>query len=283
MKTPKSKPFLKWVGGKRQLLPEIYARLPQRFAKYHEPFLGGGALFFDMGPPLATINDYNSEIMNCYRVIQDDDGLEELIDHLLFFDSGYQKASAEERAKVYYEVRKQDRIVRHKLPPSKMAARTIFLNKTGYNGLYRLNKRGEFNVPHGRYATPNICDEVTLRACHEVLRGIELRSESFEYVLDHTAAGDFVYLDPPYVPLSVTANFTSYTSDGFGIEEQKKLFAMCQELDKKGVYWLFSNSSAPWIQETYKDFRLELVDARRAINSKPTKRGKIKEVLVSNY
>ncbi len=270
------KPFVKWVGGKHQLLPELLARverLPKMFDRYFEPFVGGGALFFALQPARAFLSDSNSELINLYLVVREQVGalIADLKQHV------YEE-------KYYYKMRDIDRTPEYsRLTDVQRASRFIFLNKTCFNGLYRVNSRGEFNVPFGRYVNPKICDSANLRACGKVLLGSSVTEAPFDVALKEARRGDFVYFDPPYAPLNTTSNFTSYTRAGFGPDMQIRLADVCQSLDAKGVKFMLSNSSAPEILSLYKNFNLEFVKAARAVNSKAEKRGKIDEVIVTNY
>ncbi|MCB0361033.1 MAG: DNA adenine methylase [Bdellovibrionales bacterium] len=267
------RPFLKWAGGKSQLLPELLARLPSAFGAYHEPFLGGGALFFATRPQTAWLSDINDELINVYRVVQE--SVDQLVNALNqhVYDRDY-----------FYTLRDADRLSSFAdWTPVARAARFIYLNKTCFNGLYRVNANGQFNTPFGRYQNPRILDEPVLRACHRALQGVSLRCAPFSSVSEQAKPGDFVYLDPPYVPVSASANFTSYSRFRFGAEEQEQLRDLCRDLDRRGVLFLLSNSAVDRVTTLYREFRLEHVDASRAINSKGGRRGKVQEALVSNY
>lgn len=269
----KCRPFLKWAGGKKQLLPQLMSRIPESFGTYYEPFLGGGALFFELQPELACISDINTELVNCYKVVKN--APSELI-----------KALSQHRyeSEHYYSVRNIDRHDDYLSWSSvQRASRLIYLNKTCFNGLYRVNSSGHFNVPFGRHKNPTICDTENLLACSAVLSKIQIEEVSFESILTRVEANDFVYLDPPYAPVSLTSNFTAYAKDGFNSDMQHKLREVCVALDGKGVRFMLSNSSAPQILELYKNFNLELVTASRAINSKANLRGVVDEVIVRNY
>jgi len=266
-------PFLKWAGGKRQLLSQMEKFIPKKFNKYIEPFVGGGALFFFILPKKAILIDNNLELINCYKVIKRN--VNELVKYLK--KHTYNK-------EYYYKIRAIDRNVEkyRTLPNTEKAARTIFLNKTGYNGLFRVNQKGFFNVPFGRYKNPKICDRKNLFAVHHALQSVKIIHSSFEHCLDYAEEEDFVYLDPPYYPISDTSLFTSYTKDNFGKESQIKLYTIFQKLDQKGCQILLNNSYSDFILNLYKDFRIEILKAKRAINSKSNKRGEIKEVLIMN-
>lgn len=264
-----ARPFMKWVGGKTRLLEQYADLFPRSFARYHEPFVGGGAVFFALGPSEATLCDTNAELVNVYRVVRD--RVSSLIKNLQ--RHRYDKAH-------YYAVRAIDPAT---LDPVERAARTIFLNRCGFNGLYRLNKSGKFNVPFGRYSNPTICDEPNLRACARALGGVELVHSTYETVVDAAEEGDFVYFDPPYHPLSKTASFTEYVAGGFSDEDQVRLSILYKALTLKGVKAMLSNSSTPLIHTLYKDFDVRIVQAPRAVNSNPARRGKVPEVVVLNY
>ncbi|MBI9100964.1 MAG: DNA adenine methylase [Spirochaetales bacterium] len=271
------RPFLKWAGGKRQLLPRIRENLPKGWEerRYFEPFLGGGALLFDLHPSCAVINDINSENINVYRIIRDD--VEALISHL---------ANHENNRDYYYYVREMDRNEGYdKLTAVERASRIIYLNRTCYNGLFRVNKRGQFNVPFGKYKKPAIVNEKVLREINSYFTAnqIEILSGDFDDGVKSAEAGDFIYLDPPYDPLSASSSFTGYTLQGFNRDEQIRLKRLCDKLDKKGCNFLLSNSATPFIKELYADYTIKVVGANRNINSLSSSRGRIEEVLVKNY
>jgi len=266
-------PFVKWAGGKRQLLSQLDTYLPDSFNKYIEPFVGGGALFFYLLPKNAILIDNNEELINCYNVIKNN--VEELIQSL--------KTHKNEK-NYFYDIRNVDRTDEFKKWSNvKKASRTIFLNRCCYNGLYRVNSKGQFNVPFGRYKNPKFCDERNLRAVHQVLQNVKIVLGSFEKCLQYAEKDDMIYLDPPYFPISKTANFTNYTKEIFGENEQYRLKKVFDELDKRGCKVLLSNSYCELILDLYKDYKIEEVRAKRAINSLGSKRGKIKEVLIRNY
>ncbi|MHA1763216.1 MAG: DNA adenine methylase [Promethearchaeota archaeon] len=267
------KPFLKWAGGKRQIITQMAMFIPRKFGTYIEPFLGGAAIFFYLMPQKAILIDINEELINVYRVIQED--VKELIRSL--------KKHRNERD-YYYKNRNLDRNPKEfkKLSPVERASRTIFLNRTCYNGLYRVNSKGEFNVPFGRYKNPNYCNEKNLWAVHTALKNVKLIHGSFEACLEFAKKDDFVYFDPPYAPISDSANFTSYTKDNFGKEDQLKLREVFEELDKRGCKLMLSNSYNNFILKLYADYKIIVLKARRAINRDGMKRGEIKEILVVN-
>lgn len=264
-------PFVKWAGGKRQLILQMKDYFPKTFNKYIEPFVGGGAVFFELLPKKAIISDNNSDLINCYKVIKKD--VEALISSLK--KHKYEK-------EYYYKIRALDRdSVKYKeLSQIEKASRTIFLNKTGYNGLYRVNSKGLFNVPFGRHKNPNICDEDNLRAVHKALKNVEIYEESFEICLNFAESEDFIYLDPPYFPLSNTALFTSYTKENFGEDAQIKLYKIFTELVRRDCKVLLNNSYCDFILDLYKEFRIVILQAKRAINSNSNRRGNINEVLI---
>lgn len=270
------KPLLKWVGGKRQLLPEIKDALPAAgFKRYFEPFVGGGAVLFELTPQRASVNDLNTELITVYEEVRDH------VDELIALLATYPN-----EADFFYEMRGLDREPGFaKFTRVERAARTIYLNKTCYNGLYRVNNAGQFNAPFGRYANPAICDEPTLRAVSEYLNAsdVEFHTGDYAAILDSAREGDFVYFDPPYDPVNPTSNFTGYQSGGFGRGDQVRLKETCDALNSRGVKFLLSNSATDFIKELYGEYRVDIVGATRAVNSVASKRGKVDEVLVRNY
>lgn len=267
------RPFLKWPGGKRQLLPELHKRMPKVYGRYFEPFVGGGALFFSVRPTNGYISDVNPELVNAYRVVQKH--VEPLILSL-------RKHRNDE--KYFYEIRELDRRPGFvKSGNVERASRMIFLNKTCFNGLHRMNSDGHFNVPFGRYKKPNIVDDENLRACSMLLRSTKIVLGTFEDIESEVAAGDFVYFDPPYLPISSTSSFTKYYKDDFAMAAQIALRDLCVRLDKKGVKFMLSNSFARGVQELYKGFPCDIVKANRAINCNGSGRGKINELIITNY
>ena len=261
--------ILKWAGGKRSLIQAILATFPPDYAEraYHEPFLGGGALFFTVKPKRGTINDVNPRLINFYRVVRDEP------DKLIKEASKYPYDRD-----TYYQLR--DRFNENRLQPVEDAALLLYLNKTGYNGLYRVNSRGVFNVPFGTYKNPTIVPGEDIHAASEVLKQVELRNEDFSYLLDAVQKGDIVYLDPPYEPLSRTSNFNTYSPNGFPWAEQERLSKTIQELDARGVLFVLSNSEP--VKKLYRGFRTTTVHANRSINTKTTGRGPIQEIIVTN-
>ena len=269
-------PVVKWVGGKRQLLDKIAPRLPKRITTYCEPFLGGGAVLFSLQPRNAIVNDLNADLMLVYEVIRDD--VELLIAAL---------EQHENTAEYFYNIRDLDRDkdAYREMSAIERASRIIYLNKTCYNGLFRVNASGEFNSPFGHYKNPNIVNAPVLRAVSKYLtaNNIQLLHIDFEEVLQRVPRGGFVYLDPPYDPVSDTASFTGYNRGGFGREEQERLKRCCDELAARGVRFLLSNSATSFIKKLYTGYTVEIVHAKRAINSDASKRGAVEEVLIRNY
>jgi DNA adenine methylase len=274
-KNPLVQPVLKWAGGKRQLLSEINKYIPKKTTTYYEPFFGGGAVLFHLQYSKAIINDFNNELINVYEVIKSN--IEDLIDDL-------KKYKNEEE--YFYYIRGLDRTLEfNNLSNIQKASRIIYLNKTCYNGLFRVNQSGEFNTPFGKYKNPNIINEPTLRAVSNYFNtnDIKFMNGDFEDCLNGIRKGSFVYFDPPYYPISDSSSFTEYTLDGFTKEYQERLKKLCDKLTKKNINFLLSNSSAPFILELYKDYKIEFVGANRSINSIAIKRGEISEILVRNY
>lgn len=276
-KNPLVSPILKWVGGKRQLLDSIEPLIP-KCSTYYEPFIGGGAVLFSRQPDKAIINDSNKELINVYLTIKEEP--EALIEKL--------KEHKEKNCEDYfYSVRALDRNREtfEKMTNVERAARIIYLNKTCYNGLFRVNSCGEFNSPWGRYKNPNITNETTINAIHTYLNraNITIKCGDYKEALKGIRKGAFVYFDPPYMPISSSASFTGYTAGGFGEQEQISLKKQCDMLNEKGIKFLLSNSSCPFITELYKDYIIEHVSAKRVINANPEKRGAVEEVLVRNY
>lgn len=274
--SPALKPFLKWAGGKRQLLPVLHQHLPPGFHTYYEPFVGAGALLLDLQPRQVVINDLNAELINCYQVIQKQP--EALIQALQHHQNS---------PDYFYAIRALDRHpgAYAQLTDVQRASRTIYLNKTCYNGLYRVNRKGEFNAPFGRYRNPCIADASTIRAVSRFLnaRPVRLLNQDFEKSLTGARSGDFVYFDPPYDPLTASASFTAYQQDGFGRTEQKRLARVVHDLTRRGCRVMLSNSNTDFIRSLYKDLHMVRVPANRRINSKASDRGLVDELLILNY
>lgn len=277
------RPFMKWAGGKGQLLPELSRRLPRRFRRYHEPFVGGGALFFHLVNSGrlrhgALLSDFNPELILCYQVVRDD--VEALIEALRCHEQ--HRLDGE----YFREVRSWDRRADFaQRSPVERAARTIFLNRTCYNGLYRLNQKGQFNAPFGHYRNPLICDPINMRAVSRALRDVDLAVGDFGDVLGRAEPGDLVYFDPPYVPMSATASFTHYTGQTFGSEAQRRLADLFVELARRGVHVMLSNSHTPLSNELYTPHAVhkDVVYASRKINCDGLKRGLVEELIVCSY
>jgi DNA adenine methylase len=270
MKTSLPKPFLKWAGGKGQIIHELLVRIPKKFNTYHEPFLGGGALFFELYRQgrirKAILSDLNRELIDTYIALRD--SVEQVIALLCSYP--YDRD-------FYYEIRDQDP---WRLTLIQRAARMIYLNRTCYNGLYRVNRRGRFNVPFGRYRNPTVCDAENLRAVSKALRDVEIHCEDFARVLERAQAGDFVYFDPPYAPVSETANFTAYTLDGFGPGEQVRLRDVARTLVNRGVAVMVSNSATRFIRQLYHGFLIDEVEVGRPINCRATVRRGWREFII---
>ncbi len=276
---PMPRPFLKWVGGKRQLLEDLRRAVEAAgaFGRYHEPFVGGGALFFDLhrrralGNKYAYLSDNNANLIDAYRGVKKH--VEEVIERLEVHKAAHGK-------EYYYEVRAA-------VPEglADRAARIIYLNKTCFNGLYRENSKGEFNVPMGKYKNPPICDAANLREVSSALKRTKVEQRPFATVLERAEPGDFVYFDPPYHPTSRTANFTAYDKGGFGEDGQRELAKVFTELTERSVKVLLSNSKTSFILKLYKDrrFKVDTVHATRLVNSRADRRGAVEEVLVRNY
>lgn len=276
------RPFLKWVGGKRQLLPELLARVERAgaFGRYHEPFVGGGALFFELHrlgllKKHAFLSDYNPRLIETYEGVRDH------VDEVIALLERHKKRHSEDH---FYRVRalgeapeKAGKTV------SERAARIIYLNRTCYNGLYRENSKGQFNTPLGRYKNPRICDEVNLRAVSKALKKAKIEHRHFESVVEQAKPGDLVYFDPPYHPVSKTASFTAYDQGGFGEDSQRLLALVYERLHEKGVNVILSNSMTDLIRDLYRAYTVDEVYAARAINSRADRRGKVSEALVRNF
>ena len=268
-------PMLKWVGGKRQLLPDIVPMINKKAPLYVEPFIGGGAVLFNMQPKKAIINEYNHKITNVYITVRDN--LEELLDELRIHEEN-------NSSDYYYEIRALDRAEEFaQMSNIEKAARIIYLNKTCYNGLYRVNMAGQFNSPYGKYKNPNIVNEAVLRAISNYFNTNEITILNGDYkeVLKDLEKEAFVYLDPPYMPIS-SSSFTGYTEGGFGYNSQVELKKECYKLNEKGIRFVQSNSDCEIIRELYKDYKIKTVKAKRSINSVGNKRGEINEVLIYN-
>lgn len=270
-------PFLKWAGGKRQLVPELKKHLPESkdIKTYIEPFIGGGAMLFALQPSRAVISDSNSELINVYQTIKDSP--KALMDAL----ERHPNTSDH-----YYEVRELDRSESYaSAPPVERAARFIFLNKTCFNGLFRVNAQGFFNVPYGYYKNPQYHEYSKIMAVSAYLKknDVTISMGDFSHTFAYANRGAFFYLDPPYAPITPTSSFTGYTSSGFSKEEQVRLRNFCRELNDKGALFMLSNSNSPLIRELYDGFNIRLVTAQRHIAAQAERRGIVEEVVVTNY
>ncbi|PIQ29225.1 DNA methyltransferase [bacterium (Candidatus Blackallbacteria) CG17_big_fil_post_rev_8_21_14_2_50_48_46] len=273
--TQHPKPFLKWAGGKRQLVPVLREHLPPAFKGYYEPFVGAGALLFELQPRQAVINDLNHDLITCYRVLKKNPQalIEKLREHRNEKDH-------------FYETRALDRHPEFsQFCEIQRAARMIYLNKTCFNGLFRVNRKGHFNAPFGNYRNPNIVNEEGLMAVHRYISrsALQVFNTDFEEAVQTARRGDFIYFDPPYDPVSETASFTGYQSGGFGRLEQYRLMCVVTELTRRGCRVMLSNSATEYIRSLYKDFKIVRVAAHRMINSVGSRRGKIDEFLITNY
>ena len=293
-----AKPFLKWAGGKGQLLSQLSEHLPERISRepftYIEPFVGGGAMLFYMlqhfgNIKKAVINDVNEDLILTYRIIKDD--VETLIANLDRLEKDYLSITDQNgRSQIFYDVRER---YNQRIGDSvERASQLVFLNKTCFNGLYRVNRRGQFNVPFGKYANPTICNAKLLRADSQILQSAQVEICQGDYVqtMQHLDGLTFVYLDPPYRPLDATSSFTAYAKGDFNDDDQRALAGFCHQLNDAGCYWMESNADCSaknpedtFFEELYKDYRIERVYASRFINANPEKRGKLTELLIKNY
>lgn len=270
-------PVVKWAGGKRQILDKLNNYIPTKFNTYYEPFIGGGALLFDISPQKAVINDSNEELMNVYKVLLDYDKYTKMCKILNKYEANHSE-------EFYYEIRNMDKEKSfNRISDYKKAARTLYLNKSCFNGLYRVNKKGEFNVPFNKNNKVNTYDGENLLTIHYYFSTNDIKIEclDFEESVKTAKKGDFVYFDPPYD--SDTHTFNNYTEEGFGKEEQRRLAKVFKELDKKGVYVMLSNHNTLLVNELYKDYNIHIIEAKRSINSKGNKRGNVEEVIITNY
>lgn len=269
-------PILKWAGGKRQLLPKLITLIPDSFSYYCEPFAGGLAMLFSIQPQKALVNDSNEELINVYEVIRDDV-------HALIEDLGKHRNEKD----YYYALRALDRDPAHyaKLSRTERASRILFLNKTCYNGLFRVNAAGQLNVPYGRYKNPNFINADGLLAVSDYLNRSDIQIQSGDYAsaLEDLPEDSFVYIDPPYDPLSDTSAYTGYTPGGFSRKDQRRLRECCDALDSRGIKFMASNSATDFIKEEYASYQIEVVKAKRSVNCNPSKRGAVDEVVIRNY
>lgn len=275
-----ARPFVKWVGGKGRLVPELSKHFPETYNAYYEPFVGGGAVFFSLAPSVAHVSDLNATLIATYRIIKTDVG--KLIVALKEIQTHYhQLPSLDDKRAYFLELREEYN--RLKSDDFKKTVLLIFLNKTCFNGMYRENSKGGFNVPFGKHEKPTICDEKNLLAIAEQLSETEISCSSYELITKSAKKGDFVYFDPPYHPLSTTSSFTSYQAGGFSAKDQELLRDEFKRLSDLGCKVMLSNSDAPLINDLYKEFNIKKIYAARSINSKGNGRGKILEVVVTNY
>lgn len=274
----KGKPFVKWAGGKRQIMPEIKKYVPENYDTFYEPFVGGGAVFFELAPRKAVLNDYNSELMNVFECIKDEVKFDKMCKELNKHEMLHSKEHYEDVRKV-----DRDKIEYNKLADYKKAARTIYLNKACFNGLYRVNSKNEFNVPFGKKEKVNTYEGQNLGVVHCILNfnDIKLLSTDFEEAVKDAKKGDFVYLDPPYD--SDTSTFNDYTENGFNKNEQRRLALLFKELSDRGCYVMLSNHNTILVNELYKDYNIHVIEAKRSINANGKKRGKVEEVIITNY
>lgn len=277
MTTPsKASPFLRWAGSKRRLVPDLLARIPSRFGRYYEPFVGGAALFFGLAPERAVLGDINADLIATYRAVADDP--------LPIITSlrRYQRALS---AAFYYRTRDRWNQQRQLWSPTRRAATMIALNKSGFNGLWRVNSKGDLNVPMGRpsagQAALTICDPGVLRAAHDALQNVELRAGDFRQTIIDTEPGDLAYFDPPFAPLSATANFTGYTAGGFTHEDQRALAETARQLVARGVHVIVSNSDTPLVRKLYRGFQIDSVRVARPINADASGRGEVSELIIT--
>ena len=274
----KGKPFVKWAGGKRQIIDKLKELVPYEFNTYYEPFVGGGALLFELAPKKAVINDYNAELINVYNVLCDEEKFKQMCKALNSHETNHSE-------EYYYEVRNKDRNKNsyNRLADYTKAARTIYLNKACFNGLYRVNSKNEFNVPFGKKTKVNTYEGQNLGIICGFLNynDKKILSKDFEESVKNAKKGDFIYFDPPYD--SDTSTFTSYTEDGFGKEEQVRLAKVFKELSDRGCYVMLSNHNTTLINELYKDFHIHVIEAKRNINANGKKRGKVEEVIITNF
>ena len=274
----KGKPFVKWAGGKRQIIDKLKEYVPDEYDTYYEPFVGGGALLFELAPKKAVINDLNEVLMNVYNCLCNEEKFKKMCNLLNHYE-------AEHSEEFYYEIRNKDKNKNayNRLSDYTKAARTIYLNKACFNGLYRVNSKNEFNVPFGKKTKINTYEGSNLITVSNYLtmNDIKIQSVDFEESLKTAKKGDFVYIDPPYD--SDTSTFNNYTEDGFGKEEQRRLAKVYKDLDKRGVYVMLSNHNTNLINELYKDYHIHIIEAKRNINANGKKRGKVEEVIITNY
>ena len=273
----KCTPLVKWAGGKRQLLPEIYERMPKAYNKYYEPFFGGGALFFDLAPKNATINDTNTQLINLYRQVKQSP--QDVLDEALKLQDKFNELeNTEEKNELYYTVRSAyNRNVKADAETAESAAQFLFLNKAGFNGIYRVNGKGEFNVPSGHRKLLKICDKENLFKVAKALANVEIYNTDFEEVARKAGEGDFVFFDSPY-----HQTFDKYQASGFTEEDHKRLANLFRELTEKGVYCILTNSDTELMKELYGQYHLSVIDVKRMVN-RDAKNRVGKEIVVTNF
>lgn len=271
-------PLLKWAGGKASLLPELVKRLPPTFNRYYEPFAGGAALFFHLAPKDAVLSDLNADLMTTYQAVARNP--ENVIRRLKEMEKKHSSRAYSDHGGYYYFMRTGWNVHRSLWPKEQVAAAMLYLNRTSYNGLWRVNKSGDFNVPQG--TSKRICDPQRILACSKVLANPTIRCGSYQTTTDDARAGDFAYLDPPYVPASTTSDFSGYTAGGFGEKEHRELAAVADMLRYRGVFVMLSNADVPLVRRLYKGWRIDRVKAKRSINSKGDGRGKVGEVIITS-
>lgn len=272
-------PFVKWAGGKSQLLEKLKSYMPEEYDCYYEPFIGGGALLFSVKPNKFVINDFNSELVQAYRCFTDDDNFNALVDKLKVHEQNHSE-------EYFYKIREMDKDPDFsKLPVYERAARMIYLNKACFNGLYRVNSKGFFNVPSGKKKTVNCFEESNINEIREFFKDSDFNilNGDFEDAVSNVRKGDFVYFDPPYDTWDDKDSFTSYAKNPFGKEAQRRLADVYKRLSDAGAYVMLSNHNTAFIQELYKDFHIHIVNAKRMINSNPNGRGDVEEVIITNY
>ena len=275
----KAKPILKWAGGKTQLLPEIFDRMPSTFLRYHEPFLGSGAVFFALAPAQATLADTNRHLIGLYLSVRD--RATELVAELALLEEEFNTQLDEKKSDYYYRCREEFNVPSQS--PIRQSALMVFLNKTGFNGMYRENRNGVFNIPFNKRMNLSLPRGDHIRGCQALLKETEILLTGFESIVDRAEPGDFVYLDPPYVPISKSSSFTAYQAEGFSADDQFRLANVVATLDANNVSVLLSNSDTPAVRDLFAGLTIDTVFARRSINSKGSGRGVVPEVLVRNF
>lgn len=270
--TPTPRPIIKWAGGKQSLLAELARRAPPTFGRYFEPFAGGAAMFFHLAPQDAVLSDTNADLVNLYQVLATD--VEAVIRRLY-------RHRARHGKRHYYQIRERWNDRSYRWSPAARAAAFVYLNRTCFNGLYRVNRDGKFNVPIGRQVDPKICSPIELRAAGTALAGASIRCSSYQAAVASATAGDFVYFDPPYDPISATASFTAYQAGGFSRDDQRQLADLARELVRRGCHVMLSNHDTRFVRSLYKGFRISRVLCRRSISAKVAKRAPVAELVIT--